>query len=646
MSLIGAIFSEGSRRVPERYFLSKLISSLAIVFSLYHLWEVGIYRIMPVEVHTFVHLSCYLFLCFLVYAYSGKKSTRVPVFDLILLFLTLVSITYFAIRLDEKLMFQATVYIPLSNVEFLFGILLFFLIFEGARRAVGLSFAIIILLFLLMMHYGHYLPGKWAFSGVSWRGIVDAVMWSGLSGIWGVPLQISASVIVIFFIFGRMMQHSGIGDLLVSMCYALAGGAKGGPAKIAAISSGLAGSFTGGPATNILVTGTFTIPMMIDVGYKPHYAGGIECAASTGASIVPPVMTGVVFVLSALTGISYVKVMVVTLIPAFLYYLSILVQVHFNAVRTGIGGVRDKKVSFWEVAAILKGDGHLLLPVIFLIVLLLLGYPPGLAACWSTFSVVLFSWLRKKTRMGPKKMLMALEEASKDAIVVVLPLSLCGLVLVVFFNTGLSGLLTHSLSELSGGSLIYLSLMGAVISLFLGMIGPIIGAYLITALLVTPPMVSQGLPPIVSHYFALFFANIGYITPPVALGAYVAAALAKTNFWKVGFTGLKLVGPSLIVPFIFVYRPDLLILGGSVRGVFVALLIGLISVLSLGVAFEGWLLKRLYLFERVLLCIGGIAVVHPNLLIDIGAITLVALVLTWHKVSVVRYSAKRVATPS
>ncbi|MDP2646335.1 MAG: TRAP transporter fused permease subunit [Desulfobacterales bacterium] len=629
MGLASDIFSGGRLRGElDNPALSKGVYFFSLAIALYHLIVLARWYASITEVHSLVHLSSLLLLCFLTYSFSTKKSTRLPLPDLILLLLTVAVTIFFSLR-GAKL-FSATVLIsdPLTSWEFVFGVLFLLLIFEGARRTAGLPFILVIFCFLLIIYLGPYLPGQWAFSAFSWKEIIGQMVYSPMEGIWGIPLRVSASYIILFFMFGKLMEHSGIGNLIVSLAQIVAGRSKGGPAKVAVIGSGLLGSVTAGPATNIVMTGTFTIPMMKEIGYRPHYAGAVECAASTGASIVPPVMTGIAFIMAQLAGVRYVDVMLAAILPAFLYYLGIILQVHFQAIKKDLGGGGEKKAVFKELSALLKERGHLLLPILLLIVLLLIGYTPTWAALCSIAAVVPVTWIRKNTGMGLKKVLAAFEEASQASVIIATTLSLSGIVLVSLFITGLGGLFSHQVGVLSGGSLVMISLLAGTVSLILGMAGPIIGSYLITVLIVGPVMVEAGLPTMVSHFFALYFANIAFITPPVAIGAFVAAGIANASFWRIGITAVQLAIAAFTVPFVFVFRPALLMIGSPVE-ILVALAVGMAVITALASALEGWLLTRLNGLQRLLLATGAVGLIPLHLAMNIGAILLLGLVLVW-----------------
>jgi len=267
-NIIGGIFRPVARRRPPSGIIQRLTFGFAVAVALYHIIALGIWH-APVDLHSAVHLFTILILTLLVFSYSGKESARLPVVDIILVLLALAVGVYFLLNLDT-LMQRYLVITPLSGVEIAAAVLLLLLLFEAARRAVGLPFVIIIFAFLLLMYLGPYLPGIWKNPGLSFSEILDTTVWARLQGIWGIPLRMSATFIVLFFIFGKLIQYAGLGDLIISLCQILAGGARGGPAKVAVVGSAFVGSVTGGPATNIVITGSFTIPMMKQIGYDRH----------------------------------------------------------------------------------------------------------------------------------------------------------------------------------------------------------------------------------------------------------------------------------------------------------------------------------------------------------------------------------------
>jgi len=624
-SPISGIFRPVARRKLPSGIIRRLTFAFAVAVALYHIVALGIWH-APVDLHSVVHLFSILILTLLVFSYSGKESARLPVVDIILVLLALAVGVYFLLNLDT-LMQRDLVITPLSGVEIAAAVLMLLLLFEAARRAVSLPFVIIIFAFLLLMYLGPYLPGIWKNPGLSFTEILDTTVWARLQGIWGIPLRMSATFIVLFFVFGKLMQYAGLGDLIISLCQALAGGARGGPAKVAVVGSAFMGSVTGGPATNMIITGSFTIPMMKQIGYKPYYAGAVEAAASTGASIVPPIMTGIVFIMAELTGTPFARIMILAIIPAFFYYLCLLLQVHYQAIILGIAG-SGERINFSQLWDKLKKQGHLLIPLVVLIVLLLAGYYPVTAVIWAMLAVPLAAALRKETRMGLKQIAKALGEAVQDLAWVAPGCALSGIIIVALFQTGLGSAFSHLVSLSAGNSLLLLAVMGGVACIVLGTGVPPTAAYLMTVLIVAPLMVKAGLPVLVAHFFSLYYANLAFITPPIAIGAIVAAGIAGASFWRFGFTAVRLAVVGFIIPVVFVYRPALLLFGSPVEIIW-ALVASTILVFCLASALEGWMVKRLNIFERLLLVAAGIALIPPNLLVNAGAVILAGLILLW-----------------
>lgn len=618
-----------SRPAAGREFSSVIARWLVLAFAagvaLYHIAAMGIWY-APADFHSVVHLFSILILTFLGFSYSTKKSDGLPVIDIVLILASLALGVYFLTNLNIFID-RAFVITPLSGVEIAAAILLLLLILEATRRAIGLPFVIIILVFLIAMYIGPYLPGIWKNPGFSFTEILDVTVWARLQGIWGIPLRMSATFIILFFIFGKLMQYSGLGELIISLCRAVAGGARGGPAKVAVIGSAFVGSVTGGPVTNMVMTGSFTIPMMKKIGYKPYYAGAVEAAASTGASIVPPIMTGIVFIMAELTGTPFARIMILAVIPAFFYYLCLLLQVHYQAVALGITG-SGKGADIREVWDQLKKRGHLLIPLIVLVVLLLAGYYPVTAVIWAIPIVPVVAALRKETRMGPKRIIQALGEASQELARVAPICALSGIIMVVLFQTGLGSTFSHLVSTSASNSLLLLAVMGGVACIVLGTGVPSMAAYLMTVLIVAPLMVQSGLPVLVAHFFSLYYANLAFITPPIAMGAFVAAGITGASLWPIGFTAIRLAVVGFIMPIVFVYRPALLLFGSPAEIVW-ALAASAVLVFCLASALEGWMVKRLNIFERLLLAAAGIALIPPNLWINAGAVIVAGLVLLW-----------------
>lgn len=624
--IAGSIFRPAVRRELPSGITRQAIYVFATAVALYHIVALGVWH-PPVELHSAVHLFSILILGFLVYSYSRRRSTRVSVVDIVIILLVMAAGIYFLANLGRLVERTFEVVTPLSSLDLLVAFFLMLVIFEAARRAVGLPFVIIIFAFLLVMYLGPYLPGMWAHPGFSLAAILDATVWSHLQGLWDIPLRISATFIILFFIFGKLMQRAGLGDLIISLCQTVAGGARGRPAKVAVVGSALVGSVTAGPATNIAMTGSFTIPMMKQIGYKPHYAGAVEAAASTGASIVPPIMTGIVFIMAELTGTPFVRIMLLAVIPAFFYYLCLLLQVHYQSIILGIGGSGERP-AFNLVWDNLRERGHLLIPLVVLVVLLLLGYYPVTAVIWAILAVPVVAAFRKGTRMGPRQILAALGEAVLDLAWIAPLCALSGIIIVALFQTGLGSAFSHLVSVSAGGSLLLLVVLGGLACMVLGTGIPPIASYLMTVLIVAPLMVKAGIPVLVAHFFSLYYANLAFITPPIAVGAFVAAGIAGVSFWPISLTAVRLAIVGFVIPIVFVYRPALLLFGSPVEIIW-ALAASAALVACLASALEGWMLKRLNILQRIVMFGAGVALIPPNPWVNAGAIALAGLVLLW-----------------
>jgi TRAP transporter 4TM/12TM fusion protein len=624
-NIASVIFQPASRRQLPSGIARKVIFVFGVLAVLYHILALGIWH-PPADFHSVMHLFTILILTFCVFSFSEKKSSRLPVIDIIFIVICLALGVFFLLNLGT-FMDRTMVITPLSSLEKAAAVLLLLVLFEATRRVVGLAFVIIIFAFLIVVYLGPYLPGIWKNPGLSFSEILEATVWTRLQGIWDVPLRMSATYVVLFFIFGKLMLFAGLGELLMSLCNALAGGARGGPAKVAVIGSALVGSITSGPVSNIAMTGTFTIPMMKRIGYTPAYAGAIEAAASTGSSIVPPVMTMIVFIMSELTGTPVARIMLLAVIPAFFYYFTLLLQVHYQAVKMGLTGT-GQKVVLGEVFSIFKERGHLLIPLVLLIVLLLLGYYAVTAVIWAILVVPLVAALRRNTRMGVRKIIKALGEASQDLVIVAPACALSGIIIVALFQTGLGSTFSHIVSYASGGSLFLLVIMGGAACLLLGTGVPPTPSYLMTVLIVAPLMVKAGLPVLVAHFFSLYYSNLAFITPPDAVGSLVAASIAGANFWSVSWIAFRLATIGFIIPVVFVYRPALLLFGSPIEIIW-ALAACLLLTVCLASAFEGWMLKRLNIISRVLLVIAGIALIPPNLQLNISGVVIAGLVFLW-----------------
>jgi TRAP transporter 4TM/12TM fusion protein len=371
--------------------------------------------------------------------------------------------------------------------------------------------------------------------------------------------------------------------------------------------------------------------MMKKTGYRGHFAGAVEAVAGTGGVIAPPVMGAASFVMATFLGIQYRTIMLAALIPAILYFLMIFTSVHFEAKKTGLKGLpREELPSVWKT---LKNGGHLIIPVIVIVALLVTGVTPLYAAVFSLFSTIVVSWIRKETRMGPKQILEALEEGTKGVLTVGAACVIVGVIIGTISLTSIGLTLGNNILSLAGNNLLLVAIFTMCISIMLGMGVPVTASYIITATIAAPLLATMGIPLLVAHMFAFFFAALSDITPPVALAVMATSGIAREPFMKVAITAVRLGFIGFIIPFFFLYNPLLLFQGGSVWHSVIAGLTGMIGVIALSGAFSNWFLTKTNIIQRLLLGIAGFVMIIPEIYTDIIGVVLLISVLIWQKVT-------------
>ncbi|MFH0914790.1 MAG: TRAP transporter fused permease subunit, partial [Chloroflexota bacterium] len=564
----------GRRRFTGR--MSLAVKVLAILTSLYHLsYSVGVFSwfgvYLQLGTHRGISFSLIAALIFLLTpALKRSPRHRVPWYDYLIIVLAAVPSIYFAVN------YTALVY--RSNMATLFeawmGLVLLLVVLEGARRVVGLILAIIGTVFLLYPFVSQFMPGLLYARAHSFTRIME-VMYFYPAGVFGGTYHIIATTVIAYMIFGAFLQVSGAGKFFINLALALLGGVRGGPAKVAVASSAFFASISGSAVANVASTGVITIPMMKSIGYKPHFAGAVESVASNGGPLTPPVMAAVAFIIADFLGITYLDVIIAAALPAFLYYLACFIMVDLEAAKTGLKGLpREQLPSFGQV---FKDGWPYFLPLVILIYFLaVMRYSAETSSYYSIGAFILVSWFKKGTRLYPKDILKALADGATAMLSVVAAVGIAGILMAALEVTGLSLGLSGAIVNLFYGNKVGLLLMSAVFCLILGMGATTTAVYLLAAIIVVPALTMVGINPLVAHFFVFYMAQASMITPPICLVAYVAASIAQTSFWKVGFTAVRLGIVILILPFIFVYSPELLIVGspGSVALAVVTAIMG------------------------------------------------------------------------
>ncbi len=407
-------------------------------------------------------------------------------------------------------------------------------------------------------YFGPYFPGFLAHRGYSIQRIVSH-MYFTTEGILGIPLGVSASFIFLFILFGAFLEKTGIGKLFIDIADAIAGWAAGGPAKVAVITSALEGTVSGSSVANTVGSGSFTIPMMKKLGYRPEFAGAVEAAASTGGQIMPPVMGAAAFLMAEFTNTPYIEIAKAAAIPACLYFFGIFIEVHFEAKRCGLKGMsRDQLPKFMEV---LLKRGHLFVPLVAIIYVLIEGYTPTYAALVGLGLSIVAGMITKATRMSPWDIITALQAGARGAVGVAMACATAGIIVGVVTLTGIGLKMANGLVEIAGGNLFFTLFFTMITSLILGMGVPTTANYVITSTIAAPALVMLGVPMLAAHLFVFYFGIVADITPPVALAAYAGAGIAKSNPFWTGVTATKLAIGAFIIPYIFVYNPAMILIG-------------------------------------------------------------------------------------
>ncbi len=522
------------------------------------------------------------------------------------------------------------------TVDIVLGAILVVIVLEAGRRTVGWPIVIIALLFLSYAYFGQSMPGMLMHRGYSVARIFPFLYLTD-AGIFGIPLGVSSRFILLFVIFGAFLEKAGAGIFFRDLSLALTGRYVGGPGKAAILFSGFIGSITGSSTANVVTTGTFTIPLMKKLGYKPAFAAGVEADASTGGQILPPVMGAAAFVMAEYIGVPYVTVMVAAIVPAFLYFITSFFMVHYRALKENLLPVPKEELP--ELFTVLKNGFYYFTPLAILITLLVLHFSPSRSVFWALLSTIALSWIKADTRMGPKEIFEALFSGVQKALEVVAACAVAGIIIGMVTMTGL-GLKFSTLIELLAGGNIMAGLFYTLIaSLILGMGVPTTAKYIILATLVAPALVTLGAPLLASHLFILYFGTDADITPPVGLAAYAAAGLAGAHPMHTSIEAFKMGVTAYIVPFAFIFGPALL-LQGPFHEIFLACATALLACAGLGAAMQGYFVRRMPYWHRGVLLIGSVLLMETSWLGDLIGFTLVG------GIFLLEYMASRVLKPS
>jgi TRAP transporter 4TM/12TM fusion protein len=566
-----------------------------------------------------------LFALSLIFLDALARAGRLRAAELALLGLTVVSVGYIIVH-HETIAYQAGI---AEGIQVYLAVIALGLILEATRRLIGWTLPILVLVMIGYAVGGRYIPGDWGHAGFGVRDVLG-YLYLTADGMWSLPVGVAATYILVFIVLGQVMLASGLADLLNSVAMRTAGHIRGGPAQVSVVGSMAFGSVSGSAPANVAVTGSVTIPMMKRYGFPPAMAGAVELASSAGGQLMPPVMGAAAFIMAELTRIPYAQIVVAALVPAVLYYLGVGASVYFGASRMGLRGLTAEEVqaAFLPVGRALRARGHMLLPLVVLVVLVIGGTNPPRAAAMVTVLTVLISYLHRETRMGLRTIAGCLADGGTRTLEAAMGTACSALIYSMIVFTGI-GLKFSSLAvEAAGGSVVIVLLFVVAATLVLGLALPTTAAYLIAAATVAPALEAVGVPTLHAHMFIFYYSVLATITPPEGMALFTASAIAGSNWLETGFKAMKLTLSGYLVPFGFVFIPTLLLRGDPVDAA-IHVATALAGVVFLSAAVMGDLRGPLAWLERLLLLGGAALLFLPGLAPSLAGLAICVGVVLW-----------------
>jgi TRAP transporter 4TM/12TM fusion protein len=552
--------------------------------------------------------------CYLSIPATAGEAKRLPWYDILLALISLAIGILTAVKGPSWVHHQGV----LEPIRWIPAWTLVVLIVEATRRILGPILVVLVLSFLVYVKFGYLVPGIMSVKWYPWE-LVGGYLLTDSQAIHGIAVDVVSTMVLTFILFGCLLMATGGGRVLTNFCLSMFGRFTGGPAKVAVVSSGLFGTVSGSVSANILVDGYITIPMMIAVGYKPHIAAAIEATASTGGQIMPPVMGAAAFLICEFLGVPYVKVCIAALFPALLYYLALFIEVHLEAKKGGLRGAPASTLPpFWPS---LRAMWIIALPLAILVYFLfILDYAPGKAALFTAIAVLLVAYSRKQTRLSLTTLTNTIVETGRIMIDIIVMSAVAGIIIGVIQLSGAAFALMMVFTSAGHGSAPFMLLIAAVVAMVMGMGMTTTAIYVIMAVLVAPAVISLGINPLGAHLFCFYYALMGFLTPPVAPAAWVAAPIAGAPMMKVGWACARLGIVGYIVPFIFVFSPALL-LQGHFSLLVPTIITAVLGIAGLSVALEGYLIKPMGILNRILFALAGLALLMP---VEFGLISIIS----------------------
>jgi len=595
-----------------------IISIMAIGFSIYQLYA-SILPPPPAQIHRSIHLAFALGLIYLLFpATKNADRTKLSIIDALLAVGAIASSLYWLFNY-ETLFTRVGAF---NLTDYIVGGIVILFVLEATRRVVGIPIVIIAIIFMLYALYGNHIPGFLEHRGVSLKRLISHSYFT-LEGILGTPLAVSSTFIFLFLLFGAFLEKSGVGAYFNDLALRVAGKRIGGPAKVAVFSSALQGTISGSSVANVVTSGSFTIPMMKKLGYRPAFAGGVEAASSTGGQLMPPIMGAAAFLMAEFTGISYWEIAKAAAIPAILYFTGIWIMVHLEAKRIGLKGLNEEELP--SKKEVLK-KSYLLLPIIAIIVFLMVGFSPIRAALYGILTTIIVSSFSKETRLSIKDIFQALENGARAALGVAAATATAGIIVGVVTLTGVGLKFANGLLTVADGIPLLILFFTMIASIILGMGTPTTANYIITSTIAAPAIIAMGAPVLSAHLFTFYFGIVADITPPVCLAAFAASGIAKSKPMRTGFNATKLAIAAFIIPYIFVLSPQILMIEGTLTDSILSIITAIIGMIGISAGMIGFWFDKMPIWQRVLSVLGGLILIYPGLITDTLGFTSLAII--------------------
>ena len=602
-----------------------LIIVISVAFCLFQLYSILSGKITAQVVRA-THLAFVMALAYLLFPMKkDMPKDKLPWYDVIIAIVGVCSWLYISINFDS-LVRRAGIY---NTTDIIIGIVGILILFEACRRIVGTPILIISLVFIVYALFGAYAPGFLNHRGYSIQRLVSHLYYN-TEGIMGTPIGASATFIFLFIFFGALLDKTGIGQFFIDICNAIAGSYDGGPAKVAVLTSAMFGTVSGSSVSNTVGTGSFTIPMMKSLGYRPEFAGAVEASASTGGQLMPPIMGAASFLMAESLGIPYKEVAKAAIIPAILYFTGIFIMVHLEAKKTGLKGLsRD---SLPKIGELLMKKGYLVIPLATIIYFFVLGktaiyaglmgiIAAGLVAIINSIVDII---LKRERSFTFNDLIDVFVNGARNIISVAVACAMAGIIIGVITLTGLGLKIGAGLISISGGISILLLMLTMISSIILGMGVPTTANYLITSTIAAGAIIGLGFEPLAAHMFVFYFGIIADVTPPVALAAMAGAAIAKSDPLKTGFEATRLSIGAFIIPYMFIFNPQILMINTTFVEVIPILITSLIGMFGVSAGLDGYVFRKCNFIERILFIVAGLLSIYPEFYTDIIGIGLIA----------------------